>query len=174
MIMGRLWSALGAQTTAQERLDRSEPGIRCDPTGLWAYTLTTEGHTASMKVRWRERGTLTIDGVEYDVVKQDWMRGRWSLQREEEELLRAEKRLSFKRIIDIHHADHQNFVLQLTSQWSRTMQLDHHDKTVARITPKFMSGAAFIETLDDNLDFTLLAFAFWLTVMLWRRPKVVS
>ncbi len=148
--------------------------IRCTPRGIcsWNFDLHGDGHAAEILIRvMKERGGIVIDGLHYEIVKHGAFSGLWTLEREGEKLYTAKKATALTRSFEIKGPGH---IAQLSAQsvFKRTMQL-HGEGTNCTITPDHaFTRRATIE--GTFTDFRLVAFAFWLTVLTWRRAASSS
>ena len=109
---------------------------------------------------------MEIDGRSCRVVKQGFLSGRWELVDGGTSILSAEKRSAFSRSFDLRSSSGSH-VLEAISFACRAMRLDGPNAG-ASIEP----AHAFTRraTIDGRLpDFEIVAFAFWLTALTWRR-----
>ena len=142
------------------------------PKGIcsWNFILDGEGHHASLDFTWvGEQGVITADGTSFDVCKHGITSGRWTLDNAGEHVVTAQKPSALWRtfeIQDIHHT----LVLRAESPFGRRFRIEGSNGVIATIVPDHaFTRRATIETLEQNCDFTTISFAFWLTVLTWRR-----
>lgn len=143
--------------------------IECRPLGIcsWDFELHGKGHVATLGFGWpTEQGWINLDGRSYQVEKQGFFSGRWNLVDGAEVKSSAEKRSAFTRSFDLTTPS-GSFVLEAASFACRTMNL-HGPAADASISPAhaFTKRAVIQGRLPE---FEVVAFAFWLTALTWRR-----
>lgn len=129
--------------------------------------LTGDGWRATVRLRpMRERGRIELGDVEYAVVKHGIASGKWTLEGAGGILLTARKHNPFTRRFGIVGAGVQAD-LRAPSVVSRRMELTGGG-VHCRIRPQhgFTRRATIV---GDCADVPLVCFAFWLTVLTWRR-----
>lgn len=145
--------------------------IECRPYGIcsWDYQLLAPRQRAEIRFAWAtEQGSLLIDGQPHQVSKDGWLSGRWRLTGPDgRELMAAHKPSPFHRSFEIRGPDFHAF-LAATSAFSRMMDL-RTDSGRALIAPVHLFTRRAAITGADAIDFRLVAFAFWLSVLTWRR-----
>lgn len=143
--------------------------IECLPCGIcsWSYDLSGDGHRAETVLRgFGEQGKLRVDGESFDVVKEGIWSGRWRLESISGTLFTAQKASAFMRTFEITGRDGGS-VLSADSAFKRAMRLEGDQANVTiRPVHAFTRRA---EITGEAADFRLVAFAFWLTALLWRR-----
>jgi len=142
--------------------------IECAPRGIcsWNFLLRGDGHSAEIRLSTLlEKGGLVADGVVYEVHKGGWLSGEWTLLEGGQPVVLARKPSAFWRRFDLSGPSGGG-VLEAT--WgSRTMRLDGAGMS-CRIKPVHLfTRRATIEGSFE--DFRVVAFAFWLTALMWRR-----
>jgi len=143
--------------------------IDCRPQGIcsWNYALTGEGWQASVRVgAMREQGAIEIDGRGFMIRKHGFASGTWTLESGGQVLLTARKGNPFTRTFAINGRD-MDAELRAASPFSRGMVLTGRGSD-ARIQPRhpFTRRASIDGPCPDPL---LACFAFWLSVITWRR-----
>lgn len=142
--------------------------IQCIPRGVcsWSFQLTGSGHRGSTEHRWAgEQGSLVVDGVQYEVWKDGAFSGGWRLRGAGGTVAVAKKPSAFRRQFEIEHDD-QHWSLEATGL-GRTMRL-RGPAGRAMIEPEHaFTRRAVIR--GETGDFVVTCFAFWLTVLIWRR-----
>lgn len=143
--------------------------IECRPRGLfsWNFDLTDPSHQASVEFNWvGEQGAIDIDGVRHEVAKHGVFSGQWELVCQGIRVFSARKSSPFTRTFEIRGAG-TSASLRAESAMGRTMVLEGSG-LACRISPAhpFTRRAGISGTCDD---FRLACFAFWLTVLTWRR-----
>jgi hypothetical protein len=143
--------------------------IECLPCGIcsWSYDLSGDGHRAETVLRgFGEQGELRVDGEAFDVVKEGIWSGCWRLESGSGTLFTAQKASAFMRTFEITGRE-GGAVLSAESAFKRTMRLEGERANVTiRPVHAFTRRAGIT---GEAADFRLVAFAFWLTVLLWRR-----
>ncbi|MEP4077085.1 hypothetical protein [Haloferula sp.] len=143
--------------------------IECLPTGVcsWDFELRGEGHTARLGFSWpSEQGWIEVDGLSIQVEKQGFMSGAWIFNGGGRTILSAEKRSALTRSFDLK-SPAGSYVLEATSFASRTM-IFRGPNADATIEPAHVFTRR--ATIQGRLpDFEVVACAFWLTALTWRR-----
>jgi len=143
--------------------------IECLPCGIcsWNYDLSGDSHRAETILRvLGEQGGLRVDGESFAVTKEGVWSGRWRLESDSGTLFTAQKASAFMRTFEISGRE-GGAVLSADSAFKRTMRLegDHANVTISPVHA-FTRRAVIA---GEAADFRLVAFAFWLTALLWRR-----
>lgn len=143
--------------------------IRCIPKGLcsWNFDIAASGHSASAEFNWLgEQGNITIDGEYHEVRKHDVFSGHWTLDVNATTVANAQKSSIFTRTFELETSS-GTVILRAQSAWGRTMLLEGagFDGVIAPVHP-FTRRASITGQIAD---FRTACFAFWLTVLLWRR-----
>jgi hypothetical protein len=119
---------------------------------------------------WREKGTLTIDGVTYRVSREAPLFGAFVLEHAGRVLAQAEKPSIFRRAFVIRHAG-RAYTLRPESMFRRAFVLRDGSRPVGSITPtNFLTRKAAAD-LPDDLPLPVRMFIVWLTVISWRRDQ---
>lgn len=148
--------------------------IRCIPKGLlsWNFDINTNGHSASVEFDWMgEQGTITIDGESHDVHKHGVFSGHWTMDSNSTTVATAQKSSAFTRSFELATSS-GGVILRAQSTFGRTMLLEGPGFDGA-ITPDhpFTRQSSITGRISD---FRIACFAFWLTVLLWRRASQSS
>lgn len=143
--------------------------LKATPHGLfsWNYTLTGKDNHAELFARWiRERGRIRLNGETLQIRKNGWWSGSWTLLRNGAVIAEAKKSNLFTRTFRIKTGKGK-YSLAASSLFTRTMRLKGpgHNLVISR-TGIFSRKASLSGQWDD---FTLVAFAMWLTVVTWKR-----
>jgi hypothetical protein len=143
--------------------------IRCIPRGLcsWNFDLAGSGHSASAEFNWiSEQGNLTVDGEYHAVRKHGVFSGHWTLDADSTPVANAQKSSVFTRTFELKTSS-GTLILRAQSALGRTMLLEGagFGGVIAPAHP-FTRRASIT---GDIPDFRTACFAFWLTVLLWRR-----
>jgi len=117
---------------------------------------------------WRERGTLTIEGVEY-VVSRESLMGDFLLQQSGSILARASKPSAFHRSFIIRYKE-RSYTLQAKSIFRRAfVLLDGEEHEIGSIVPENSWTRKSVVTLPEDWPLPVKAFAMWLTIVHWKR-----
>lgn len=151
--------------------------IQCLPQGIcsWNYVLRGEGHHAVLTFHWAsEQGTVDVDGTRLDVVKHGFASGRWTLELHGEAIAEAHKPSSFSRAFDLATPDGP-MRLEAEGVFSGAYRLKAEKLSLARMSRvHLLTRRARIERTPlsrerESPDFATMAFAFWLTALMWKR-----
>lgn len=145
--------------------------IRCLPIGIcsWDYDLQSDDHHARLGFRsMSEQGELVINQIHHEIVKPSAFSGFWTLVGPEGEVFSARKRDIFTRTFDLHGIG-SSFNLHALSAFGRSMGVEGPHTGFQIVPDHAFTRRASI--LGDWQDFRLVAFAFWLTVITWRRAS---
>ena len=141
--------------------------IQCLPEGIcsWNFFLLGDGHEGRTEISWPgENGYLEVDGVRLQVMKQGFFSGSWELVANGDVVATAKKR-AFSRSFEIRSGE---LVYSLNPEsLGRTMCLSRNGESAMIKPVHLFTRRARIEGGVE--DFRILCFAFWLTVVLWRR-----
>jgi hypothetical protein len=159
----------GAELRQSKIRLKTDSMIACAPKSIcsWEFFLSGPEHSAETHVNLLgEQGALTIDGVRYSISKDGIFSGKWNLESDAGVIYSAQKSSVFSRTFEISGAESQ-VVLSARSAFMRAMQLSGsgYDCTIS-------PDHAFTRrsTISGSWsDFRMAAFAFWLTILLWRR-----
>jgi hypothetical protein len=116
---------------------------------------------------WRERGTLMVEGVEYDVYRESPL-GDFLLQRSGSVLVRAEKPSAFRRAFIITYKE-KPYTLTAESVFRQTFVLLDGKHQIGSIVRESVFTRQSVVTLPDDWPLPVKSFAIWLTIMHWRR-----
>ncbi|MGJ8638070.1 MAG: hypothetical protein ACSHYA_01640 [Opitutaceae bacterium] len=143
--------------------------IECCPTSLlsWNFLVSGDGLEAELRVNWvGESGEIVLNGVEYVVEKSGFVSPVWKLLLQGQSVAEANKTSVMTRSFEIK-AKTGALTLQAVSPFGRTMQLKGAGCS-AMIKPNhpFTRRATISGTFADQ---EALLFAFWLSLLMWRR-----
>lgn len=116
---------------------------------------------------WRERGSLTIDGVDYSVYRES-MFGDFLLEQSGTVIARAEKPSAFHRSFTVRYKE-KPYTLQAESAFRRAFVLLDGNREIGSIVPENIWGRQAVVTLPDDWPLPVKSFAIWLTLLHWRR-----
>ena len=118
---------------------------------------------------WRERGVLTVEGVDYSVYRES-MLGDFLLERAGSMVARAEKPSAFVRSFIIKYKE-RSYTLQAESSFRRAFVLLDGAREIGSIAPESVWTRTAVVTLPDDWPLPLKSFAIWLTLLRWRRES---
>lgn len=152
--------------------------IACKPLRplSWSYFLEGGGHEAIWKKRlMSEQGSFLIDDESFEVQKRGPGSGTWFLVQGEETRCTARKTSAFRRRF-ILTSPMGGLQLEPVRAIGRTFYLGTRDgDLVAMISPKnVFSRKAEIDVKTAEADFPTIVFAFWLTIIMWRREAAAA
>ncbi len=136
----------------------------------WDFNVLRDGFpVAVIDVSWfREKGMLTVDGVEYPVYREHLMSGAFILEHNGMHLARAEKPSALFRCFLVQHAG-QTYTLKAETAVFRKFVLLDNDREVGSITPEGPIIRNAMVDFPDTLPLPVQVFLIWLTVILWKR-----
>jgi hypothetical protein len=135
--------------------------------GSWNYLLEGDGCSTQTELnRMSESGRLIVGPSYHEVLKQGFMSGTWVLEKNDRELMAARKPNPFTRTMEIVHGGNR-YLLESKSAFGRTMLLSGR-RTACEITPAH-SFTRRASISGQWQDFMTVAFAFWLTSLMWKR-----
>jgi hypothetical protein len=133
----------------------------------WNYRITgADAGPAAVTFGFTEHGTISLGNETFDVRKQGWLSGHWTL--EQQDIVRAEAtKRTMVRTFDVAY-DGLSFVVQ-AEMMSRCFEILSGDAVVGTIRPAHMlTRRAFVEC-DAVVPELIQLFAFWLAALTWRR-----
>jgi hypothetical protein len=142
--------------------------IECVPRRVcsWDYRLVGPFFQGEVHFDWLgECGTLEIDRESYDIRREGFFDKRWHLISGGGEVALAKKTSVFHRAFGIE-AEGAEFDLRATG-FGRSMELSGRGHSLVYRPKHPFTKRAEIEGQWTNPG--LVAFGFWLTVMLWKR-----
>ena len=142
--------------------------IDCTPTSIfsWNYRLKGGSEPISLQTNWMtEQGSLTIGRQHYEIHKQSFLSGEWHLLERDQLIWRAYKPNPFKRRFELTSSEKKATLA--ASGLGRTMVLDGPNLSLTLSPNHPFTRRATIQGRGDDLLQT--SFAFWLTVLVWKR-----
>lgn len=112
-----------------------------------------------------EQGTLTIGSRRYEIRKQGFLSGTWHLLDGDRLLWVAQKASPFTRRVELNSTEHQATLSP--AGLGRTMELAGPTLSATLSPDHPFTRRATIQGQGDDL--LQASFAFWLTVLFWRR-----
>ena len=143
--------------------------IHANPMGLcsWDFSLNGEGLQGETRINFfTENGSIHLNGDAYEVRKQGLLSGKWVLEQHGKTLVTAHKENPFTRTIGFT-APGGAHRLSAQSMVGRTMVLTSPGSSV-HIAPEHpFTRRATLSAAGQDPRVTV--FAFWVTILLWRR-----
>jgi hypothetical protein len=136
----------------------------------WDFDLTDGNRPlAGLEMsRWREKGVLTVDGVDHRVYREGLMSGEFILERDGVVLARATKPSAFRNAFELNFGGWK-YTLRKKSMWSRSFVVEGGEREIGSLVPKSMWSRRARVTLPPDWPLPVRAFVIWLTLILWKR-----
>ena len=123
---------------------------------------------------WKEKGTITLNGQQFDVQKDGMLSRKWTLVLGGREIASATKVSLFKRTFDITMGLDE-WQLRAESALGRRFLIIRSNEIIGRISPVHgFTRRATVEMTASAYDSQLVAFSFWLVILIWRRAASSS
>jgi hypothetical protein len=138
----------------------------------WDFTVM-EGSQAVAEIDiswWRERGMLTVQGVNYRVYREGRMSGEFILESADSVMARAEKPSAFHRSFTIDH-EGRRYTLQAKTVFGRGFLLLEGDREIGSLSPEGIFTRRAIVDFPQALPLPVRVFIIWLAVILWKRES---
>ena len=119
---------------------------------------------------WREKGMVTVEGIDYRVYREGLMSGDFILASNDSVLARASKPSAFRRAFTIQYAGRE-YTLLAKSALRRAFALLDGNREVGSLSPRSIFTRRAAVDLPENLPLPLKVFIIWLTVILWKRES---
>jgi hypothetical protein len=119
---------------------------------------------------WRERGSISVAGIEYKLRRQGALTGPFVLEGGGSVVARAVKPSAFRREFSIVHGERQ-YSLKARSALRRGYALFLRGKEIGSIDPEAWFSRRARVDLPDELPLVLKAFVVSLTMLLWKRDS---
>ena len=117
---------------------------------------------------WRRKGTLSVEGIAYEVFREGLVSGAYVLEAGGAVAARAEKPSAFRRTFLIEHAGRQ-LTLRARSASGRAFDLYDGPNEIGTIAPEgFLTRRAAVR-LPEELPLPVRIFILWLVIIIWRR-----
>jgi hypothetical protein len=144
----------------------------------WDFTVADDARTVAVMdlSKWREKGVLTIDGLDHRVFREGMMSGDFLLEREGTVLARAVKPSAFSSTLLVRYQDRE-YTLRKKSVWGRSFVVlagvgpagSAVEQQVGSLAPAgLMTRKAHVD-LPAAWSLALRVFIIWLTVIMWKR-----
>ena len=145
------------------------------PTSWLGWNFQVQGPTseAIAEVRlssWRERGRVVVAGSTYEIYRDGWV-GPFILQGPDDSIgAIAMKPSVWRREFQIAH-EGQRYALKATGAFRRACGLFRGERRLGSIAPTSWSSRRATVELAEELPRPMVAFAIWLTLLLWKRES---
>jgi hypothetical protein len=138
----------------------------------WDYTiLENDVNVAHLDLSvWREKGTLTVNGEDYDVYREGLLSGKFILEQQGTPLATAIKASAFRQSSTITFADDE-YELKPKSMFTRGFVLLQGSHQVGSVSPTNMLMRKAAVDLPAHLPLAVRVFIVWLAVILWKRQS---
>ena len=117
---------------------------------------------------WREKGVLTVDGVEHRVYREGMMSGDFILERNGSVLARAEKPSAFRDTLVVRH-NGREYTLRKKSIWRRAFVVLSGEREVGALNPNSVWKRDATVTLPQEWPLPVRLFVIWLAIIMWKR-----
>jgi hypothetical protein len=137
----------------------------------WDFSVTAGGRTIARfdLSSWRERGAITIDGVEYRAFRESLL-GDFVIARGSQTLARATKTSAFTNTMIVRY-DGREYTLRKQAWWRRTFVVLDGERQIGSIAPTGWCTRHAAVDLPSRWPLHLQAFVIWLALILWRRES---
>jgi len=126
-------------------------------------------HLAQVDVSsWREKGVVTIDGVEHRVYREGVLSGDFILERHNTVLARATKPSAFQKTMIVTYKERE-YVLRKPSAWRRAFVVVEGDRQVGSLSPHSAWTRKATVDLPAEWPLAVRTFVIWLAIILWKR-----
>jgi hypothetical protein len=141
----------------------------------WDFTVTERSQAVAAidTSWWREKGVLTVQGVDYRVYREGVMGGDFILESAGSIMARAAKPSAFYRSFNIDHADRQ-YTLRAKSAFRRAFLLLEGDREIGSLSPEGIFTRRATVDLPETLPLPVKVFIIWLSVILWKRDAAAA
>ncbi|GEM_PF-1054188 len=151
--------------------------LSCVPKSVFNWDYRIEGARsgpAELSINFfTEAGGIGLGPEHFDIRKQGWLSGRWTLEAEREPCSEANKPNPLVRrfVLTTPEGD---YTLRAQNLFTRAFSIYHGEREVGTIQPSgLLARRASINCLPSIPERTQL-FAFWLVVLTWRRSANAS
>jgi hypothetical protein len=116
---------------------------------------------------WREKGVVTIDGVEHRVYREGAL-GDFILERTGTVLARATKPSAFRHTMIVTYQGRE-YELRKSSAWRRTFVVLDGDTQIGSLSPNSTWTRQATVDLPAKWPLAVRTFVIWLAIILWKR-----
>lgn len=150
--------------------------LTCIPQSLCSWNYRVVGLDAAMMVDFdffSEQGRIDFHTQQQrtlDIVKPTMLVGHWLLKLEDTVIAEAHKLSLFAKTIEIR-AGGRNFVLTPKSVLGRSFLLKAGEARIGVLAPVHPFTRRAECRFNDEISVDVMAFAFWLSALMWRRQQ---
>ena len=136
----------------------------------WDFTLLKDQRVVADlgMSAWREKGTLTVEGVEHRVFRERVLGGDFVIEAAGRTLARAAKPSAFRNTLRITR-DQRTYLLRKRSIWRNEFVLLDGEREIGSIARKSFWTRQATVALPEDWPLPTRAFVIWLVLMLWKR-----
>ncbi len=120
---------------------RAHAVIRCKPKGLcsWDFYLDGDGHHATLEFNWAgEQGSITADGLRFEVQRHGGFRGRWTLDDAGRETASAKQATTMIPTFEIND-DNDSHVLRAEPPFGHSFRIERSGDVIATVCRNHLS-----------------------------------
>jgi hypothetical protein len=135
----------------------------------WNFDVLQDGRTvAEIDIsRWRKKGVLQVDGTNYDVYREGFMRGLFILELNGTRVASAEKPSAMARLFNVESGGR-------TWKWEgqvfrRTFVLKENDRTIGSLAPVAMVTRKATAEFPGDVPLPVRVFMIWLALLMWKQ-----
>lgn len=138
----------------------------------WDFEVVADDEVLAVidKVWYRERASFTLDGVTYDVLRTQLLRGRFALQVHGRVVAEATKTSAFRRAFELRW-EGQRYELRAAHPFWREFRLYQGGVPVGVIAPVSVLRRSAIAQLPAEIPLPVRLFIAFLVVVLWKRQS---
>ena len=123
-----------------------------------------------LRLSWRDRGEIDLDGVTLEVTFSGFFSTNWTLRAGGRTVAKAEKRALSGRVIEIDH-DGEAYTLKIAGFFSRTWELRRGSRLVGSVRAASLWTRTQEAEFDEQVAPQLRMFALWLVLVMRRRAS---
>jgi hypothetical protein len=116
----------------------------------------------------REAGTFAVNGTHYQMRREGYLRGAFTLERDGTVIARAVKPSALKRLFDIEHGA-ARYTLKAKSSFGRTFLLLDGEHTAGELRPDHALTRKATIDLPASIPVPMQIFITLLMIILWKR-----
>ena len=146
--------------------------LTAQPASIFGWDFELRGSfTALASFNWLgESGAIQVAGDTFQVVKQGWLSGQWTLEQGGAVYARATKTGVFSRSVEISTGS-MTLTIRAQSPFTRGFDLEADGRPVGSVVPDHAFTRRSTLSIADRVPAELQVFAFWMIVLLWRRAS---
>ena len=139
----------------------------------WCFNILDENgsRVADISQQWfRERGEFYVGTECFDVQRDSFLNGEFSLRLNDEVLVTAKKTSPFVRAFNIQIGN-DAYHLAAVNPFARRFVLTRAGQSLGEICPLHPFTRQATITFPEELPVAIRVFLFWLVLILWRRSQ---